>query len=58
MLAEACRLGCLGEGDTLLGGIHCIELVYNGSASSKTSPPMWSFPLGGKEYDPLQRKKN
>ena len=28
-----------------LGEIHCIEIVYSGSASSKTSPPVWSFPL-------------
>ena len=28
-----------------LGKIHCIEIVYTGSASSKTSPPVRSFPL-------------
>ena len=44
-------------GTIFLGEIHCIELAYNGSASLKTSAPVWSFPLWGKEYGPRQCKK-
>ena len=58
MLAEACHLGCLGEGDIFLGEIHCIELAYNGSASLKTSPPVCSSPCEEKSTALYNVKRN